>query len=360
MYFNTQSVKESLTIEDVAAILEELGAEPQIAEDKIYCRTVCHDGDSTDKLVYFHNTGYFYCRTHCGTIGDIFDLLSELVPHDNFNELVNYVATRMENTPAKYQKSKAKTIDSAHSENEPINLAEMDSLPVMPHYVNPLRYFPKPVIKDWQAEGISKEICDKNDICYDPINGAILIPHYDKYEQLVGIKARTLIKEQEASGKYRMYTDTQGKCYKFPVLMDVYGLDFAKHSIKRTGKAYVFEAEKSVLEARSFCGTNDVPFVSVNGSNLSKFQMKELYDCGARDFYICFDKDYADKSEPKYQELIEKYKKIAAKYSDSVRLHFVIDNFNLLQPHDSPTDEGQSTFEFLVSVSIEPHELATL
>ena len=44
---------------------------------------------------------------------------------------------------------------------------------------------------------------NKRGICYDPLNMGIVIPHYDIDNNLIGIRERTLIKEEEVFGKYK-------------------------------------------------------------------------------------------------------------------------------------------------------------
>ena len=66
-----------------------------------------------------------------------------------------------------------------------------------------LEHFPRPRIEPWVNEGISQEVMNARGICYDPVNQGIIIPHYDEKGALIGIRTRTLIKEEEVYGKYR-------------------------------------------------------------------------------------------------------------------------------------------------------------
>ena len=60
-----------------------------------------------------------------------------------------------------------------------------------------LRYLPHPHIIPWEAEEITFDIMESRGICYDPMNEGIVIPHYDIDGNLIGIRERTLIKENE-------------------------------------------------------------------------------------------------------------------------------------------------------------------
>ena len=63
-----------------------------------------------------------------------------------------------------------------------------------------LDFLPKPRILPWEEEGISNAVIRHHHICYNPSSQAIVIPHYDKDNNLVGIRERTLIKENEIYG----------------------------------------------------------------------------------------------------------------------------------------------------------------
>ena len=51
---NAKEIKERLTLEHIVEILEDLGAEPRQSSNlnEIWCKTVCHDGDSHKLYLY--------------------------------------------------------------------------------------------------------------------------------------------------------------------------------------------------------------------------------------------------------------------------------------------------------------------
>ena len=83
-------------------------------------------------------------------------------------------------------------------------------------------------------------------ICYNPISEGIVIPHYDINGNLIGIRERTLIKENEVYGKYRPAI-IGGKMYNHPLGFSLYNLNNSKKAISQFQKAIVFEGEKSTL-----------------------------------------------------------------------------------------------------------------
>ena len=58
----------------------------------------------------------------------------------------------------------------------------------------------QPKILSWEREGITPEIMKIHNIRYNPCTQAIVIPHYDINNNLIGIRERTLIKENEERG----------------------------------------------------------------------------------------------------------------------------------------------------------------
>ena len=106
-----------------------------------------------------------------------------------------------------------------------------------------LTFLPKPHILSWEKEGIKKEVCDYHNICYNPSSQAIVIPHYDKDNNLIGIRERTLIKENEVYGKYRpAYINKQ--MYNHPLGFALYNLNNSKDNIKKMKKVIIFERRK--------------------------------------------------------------------------------------------------------------------
>ena len=94
-----------------------------------------------------------------------------------------------------------------------------------------LTFLPHPRILDWENEGITNDVIKNHNICYNPSSQAIVIPHYDKDNNLVGIRERTLIKENEIYGKYRpMYLNKQ--LYNHPLGFNLYNLNNSKENIK--------------------------------------------------------------------------------------------------------------------------------
>lgn len=257
MAYDKYQVKEVLEPEDVFEILDALGAEPQMNDSSIICKTICHGGDS-HKLYYYCEQKLFHCYTHCEPATfDIFELIQKTQQLD-LNEAVFYVVNFFnlqyrldEIDDASLQEDwkimrKWQELSAIKINHEKLVLPEIDG--------SILRHYPQPHILGWEQEHIPKEVCDYMGIKYDPVEGAIIIPHVDENGRLVGIRQRTLIQENEKWGKYRPWSKLEkqdsGKYklrqFNHPLGFNLYGLYQAKPQIEKMEIAMVFESELSL------------------------------------------------------------------------------------------------------------------
>lgn len=356
MAYDKYEVKDALEIEDVYEILDSLGAEPQMHDDYIVAKTICHGGDS-HKLYYYANTKLLKCFTgDCGTM-DIFEMLQK-VQHLDLNEAVYYVVNffnlqyRLEEVDDTYLQEDWKImrrwqeLSPIKGNDEKLILPEIDK--------GILKYYPQPHIQEWENQYISKEVCDYMDIRYDPIEGGIIIPHLDENGRLVGIRQRTLIEENEKWGKYRPWSQMEynGKerrwkprQFNHPLGFNLYGLYQARENINKMGIALVFESEKAVLQVISYLGLSNDLAVAVCGSSLSKYQFNLLREAGAKEICIAFDADYEKIGDENWEQVVKKLQKIYDKYSAYVDISFLFDTKGtMLGYKDSPTDCGKEVF----------------
>lgn len=90
MTYSKEEVKENLDIDHIYSLLDFFNAEPEIVDDTIVSKTICHDGD-TRKLYYYDNTQLFHCYSDsCGTF-DIFELIQKVKDVDDLNQVINFV-----------------------------------------------------------------------------------------------------------------------------------------------------------------------------------------------------------------------------------------------------------------------------
>ena len=350
MSYDKELVKERIMIDDVYNLLDFFNAQPQMFNTYIISKTICHGGNS-HKLYYYENTQLFKCYSDsCGTF-DIFELVQKVEDIKDLNTAVYFIVnffnlqgqideidSDLDLESSKYILQRSKLLEINEYNKEKILLPELP-IGIIDHY-------PQPEIVNWTKEGISKEICDYMGIRYDPVNGNILIPHYDEDNRLVGIRQRTLVQEQEIYGKYRP-AKIQGQLCNHPLAFNLYGFNQAKPHIKQAGLAIIVEGEKSVLQYMSYFGTRSNICVAVCGSSISQYQFQMLLDAGVQELVLGFDKDFEEMKSKEYDDTVAKIDRMYQKFSNRITISVLFDKYNLLTYKASPLDCGKEAFLYL-------------
>ena len=365
--YDKDELKLNLSIEQVFDLVAELGGEPRMESGFFISKTICHNhtGEGSHKLYYYDNTKLFRCYTDCGTSFDIYELVEKIKNNSEdlktyYNkegnlcyrewelfDAVEFVAIYYGYSPKTFdfQKTQEKLKDWEIFNNyEQINKDEQEQRVELRIFDNKiLQHLPHPRIVSWEQEGIKKEIMDHRGIAYDPKNQGIVIPHYDINNQLVGIRERTLIKEEENFGKYRPAI-LNGVMYNHPLGFNLYNLNNSKDNIKIIKKVIVYEGEKSSLLYASFFGEENDISVAVCGSSLISYQVKVLLSLGVEEIIIAFDKQFKEVGDEEWKRWTKKLKSIHKKYSPYVQISFLFDKWNLLDYKDSPIDKGPDIY----------------
>jgi len=349
-----EKIKQQITLEQVFNLLASWNAEPILKDNIIISRTICHCGQQ-HKLYYYNNTRLFRCYTECSTTFDIFELTMKVLSDNKvtyqlpqaINYVCNFCGIEQENKNFfdeqeelqdwKILNKYAKILNKENNKKE-VQLSFYDK--------NILNFLPHPHILPWEKEGISKEIIKTHNICYNPSSQGIVIPHYDENNNLVGIRERTLIQENEVYGKYRpMYLNHT--LYNHPLGFNLYNLNFSKQNIQRIKKAIVFESEKSCLLYASYFGEENDISVAVCGSTLSQYQVQLLLNLGVEEIIIAFDRQYIELGDKEHLGWVKKLKEINKKYSKYTKISYIFDKENLLGYKDSPIDCQKEKFILL-------------
>ena len=327
-----EEIKNNLTIEQINDLLLTLGADPVMKNDLIICRTICHGGDS-HKLYYYDNTKLFRCYTECSTTFDIFQLIikiqsqggSEYTLPQALRYVCNYFNIELNYEKNNDEETLLQDWKILNRYDKILNNQYEDKIVDIKIYDNKiLTYLPHPHILPWEQEGISAEVMQYHNICYNPSSQGIVIPHYDIDGNLVGIRERTLIKENEIYGKYRpMFLNKI--MYNHPLGFNLYNINWSKENIKRTKKVIIFEGEKSPLLFASYFGQENDITVAVCGSALSSFQVKLLLDLGIEEMIIAFDKQFQELGDKEHLGWVKKLKEINKKYSKYVKISYMFD-----------------------------------
>ena len=349
-------LKNNLTIEQVMDLVAELGGGPRMQPGGTVftSRTICHGGNSW-KLYYYDNTKLFKCFTECSPeIFDIFELVRKVNSRQNTEwtlpHAVSYVASYFglstdfnndfDNGQTKLQDWK---ILEKYNKISSTNPQEKKRVEMKIYDDKILRHLPHPHIEPWEKEGITYEVMQNRGICYNPISHGIVIPHYDMDGNLIGIRERTLIKEEEQYGKYKPAI-LGGNMYNHPLGFTLYNLNYSKDNIKSFQKAIVFEGEKGPLLYSSYFGLDNDISVAVCGSNLITHQVDLLLSLGVKEIIVAFDKQFQQSGDDEFKRWTQKLKDIHKKYSPRVNISFMFDKGNVLGYKESPIDRGPDVF----------------
>ena len=335
-----KSIIEQLDTQKVIQLMEQLGAEDYIEKPGyVIFPTICHNENAAEasmKLYYYENSHMFVCYTECGN-QSIFQLLKNYyecrgISYDWYQDVYKVILDCSNFNPnLEFAPKKYKSIRSTYAAPERIKL------PTYPNGI--IDCFTKFYPPEWLNDGISKSAMDKFNIRYSIQQNKIIIPHYNADGELVGIRGRALNEwEVENVGKY-MPVQIEGKWYSHPLSLNLYGLNWTKDNIRRTGTCFLFEAEKSVLQFDGFDFANCS--AAVCGSQFNKHALKILIqNAHPKEIVICFDKEEKPGSEDYFNKLYTMCKK----YDTFADFSFIYDRENLLEMKDSPTDKGAGIF----------------
>ena len=357
--FDKDEIKNSLDMEQIERFLAEHGGEPVKRIGCLVSRTICHnpaDGNGSYKLYYYENTKLFKCYTGCGnTAGfDIFDLTRKIMKiqsgiewslYDAEIYIINFFALDVINT---FDQNKENNIDfmifNKYQKKQNKELPQDRKIEFKNIDPDVIKWLPRKRITQWENEGILSSVIWDRHICFDPYNCGIVIPHYDINNNLIGIRERTLIKENEDKGKY-MPAIINGKMYNHPLGFNLYNLNNSKENIKQFKIAIIGEGEKFCLSYASFFGEENDISVACCGSNLTSHQFELLTSLGVEEIVIAFDKQFKEIGDAEWLKWTKKLNSLHEKYSPYTKISFMFDkDNNLLKYKESPTDGGKEVF----------------
>lgn len=363
MNYNIDDIKENLSTDQIFELLVELRGEPKrFKEDMIVSKTICHHpieelGDAGYKLYYYENTRLFRCYTGCSEpTYDVFELVRKVKSKELNKDYSLYMAIQFVvsffNLSSEYIITSENSItkeDYAIFRNYE-RLRELSTeggqqeVELKSYKADFLQHMPTPIIEPWVRDGISPEIMDEFEICYNPVGKGIVIPHRDKNGKLIGIRERTLITEKaERYGKY-MPLKFNGKMYNHPLSFNLYGLYQNKQNIQNFKTVFVFESEKAVLQYATMFGQENNIAVAICGSSFIKYQAKLLIDLGVEHIIVGLDKQYKEFEDNEHKKLVRNLEGIHHKYGNQVCISYLFDKGELLGYKDSPTDRGKEVF----------------
>lgn len=353
--YNKYEVRKKLSIEQIYSLLEEWGGLPEYTNFGIISATICHNppGEGSRKLYYYSNTDLFHCFTGCADPSfDIFQLLVKIAKIQwgkeyDLNDAVRYIAIRFGlageaeleddslidwKTFNSYDRVQALEIKDYH-----VELKEYD-----PIILDRLNY--KVRIEPWLREGITQEVIEKARIGYFPGSAQITIPHFDKDGRFIGLRGRALAQQDiDMYGKYRPMIINRQQ-YNHPLGMNLYNINNSKDNIQQTGRAIIFEGEKSSLLYQSYFGFENDISVACCGSNISAYQIQLLLDFNVKEITIAFDRQFQEIGDEEFKHLTNNLIKIHDRYKNYVDISFIFDKKMRTEYKDSPVDCGKDMF----------------
>lgn len=354
--YDKKAIREELSIDDYFQLVTEWGGNPEFTPFGFISDTICHNppGEGSRKLYFYENSDLFKCYTDCDCAFDIFELTIKVAQIQSnrkidLNDAVRYLATKF-------------NIVIALDDTEDIGLADwqyliaydkINDIPIV-NQVPQLKEYDKRILEPlainpnyltpWINDHIKPEILAHAQIGYNFSTDQISIPHFDKDGRFIGLRGRTMVKEDaERFGKYRPMIINKQQ-YNHSLGLNLYNLNNSKDNIKRMGKAIVFESEKSTLQFQSYFGLENDISVACCGSSVSSYQIQLLIEAGAHEIIIAFDRQFQELGDSEFKRLKAKLLGLHKKYKNEVLISFIFDKHLITSYKASPTDEGPEKF----------------
>ena len=354
--YDKKAIREELSIDDYFQLVTEWGGNPEFTPFGFISDTICHNppGGGSRKLYFYKNSDLFKCYTDCDCAFDIFELTIKVAQIQSnrkmdLNDAVRYLAAKFNIVIAlddtedlgltdwQYLIAYDK-INDIPTVNQVPQLKEYDKRILGPLAINPNYLTP------WINDHIKPEILAHAQIGYNFSTDQISIPHFDKDGRFIGLRGRTMVKEDaERFGKYRpMIINKQH--YNHSLGLNLYKLNNSKDNIKRMGKAIVFESEKSTLQFQSYFGLENDISVACCGSSVSSYQIQLLIEDSVQEIIIAFDRQFQALGDNEFKRLKAKLLGLHKKYKNEVLISFIFDKHLITSYKASPTDDGPEKF----------------
>ena len=351
MFLNFDQLKKQLTIDQIIKILGRLGAsQHEDRGDYLLFPTVCHNLDESRagmNLAYYKESKLFRCFSECGETFDIYGLVKRRLELEGDSEFhsSNLFFFVLNHSESDLTSLEIET-NTYFSNVDKYKIQDIDV--VLPQYKNTVleafrQYYPIA----WLEDGIRKETMDYYNIRYCSIRNAMIIPHYDIENRLVGIRQRPFDEEKIKRGKYKPVV-VGGKIYKHQTGLNLYGIHRNKENIKRTGLAIIAEGEKSVLQAEKIFGRENNVVVASCGSAINKWQILTLMKhCNPQEIIVAYDKEESNNGKY-FASLQSKCKR----YINYTNISFLYDFYDNLKLKDSPFDNEGKSLDILIKTRV--------
>lgn len=353
---NFKELRDSLSSDDIIKILRTYGVEPYKEQyNAIIFPTCCHNlTGGSPKLYYFKDSHMFKCYTECNELFDIFTLIIKI---ENLRGNTIGLIKAVEKTGLKIQNNELNSLadDSVLRTNtrlyklaniKPYNNDNIDLQPIDVDFMNTRYVFDADGLDTWVKEGISLFSMLLYRVTYDPIDNCIIVPQFDAFGNVVGIRGRFLNADAKEKYKPIIYNNI---IMRHPTSKTLYGYYQNKEAIKITKSCIIFEGEKSVLKMDTIYNTRNIA-VALCGQTISKEHVALLRELGVNNVVVAFDADYLTPQEAKQKE--EEYRNNASILLPYFIVSIIMDYTHMLGYKDSPIDKGEIVFRTLMQKRI--------
>jgi hypothetical protein len=347
-----KDLREQITVENIKDILTLYGVDAVHENDEfLVFPTVCHNTEGgSHKLYYYKDNHMFKCYTECDSVFDVFTLIQKM--QDLRDEPVSLPqAIKIAGMDAEIDMTDIDVnarndMDYMYDLNHTVSTELYDPEVLNESAIMQAFTFSRDALKIWEEEGISSQTLMKYKIKYDPIDNAIIIPHYNDENSLIGVRGRYLNPDAYAKYKPIKYN---GKVLAHKTSRVLYGLNFNREAIRKHKIAIIFEGEKSVMKMDTVYGDHSVA-VAVSGKTITIDHIKLLLKYGVEKIVLAFDRDYSDLDEIVQKQ--QEYREIVSYVQNFCNVSMIIDYSFKLDYKDSPIDKGKEVFEELMAKKI--------
>jgi len=348
-----------MSVEDYILVIEELfDIRPtKRSSSFITYHSFCHHEDERkggENLSLKIETMMFTCYSHCGSF-DLLELVKKRyeligeskkpykcmqlickacdIPFEfDVNEEQKVIEYDWRKDLGKYKKGKKK----------------IDSGEIKVYNKDVLNYFPKVYHTDWVEYGISKETLEKFDIRWYPYKQQIVIPVFDRLNNLRGIRVRNMNNKliEDGCPRYMPLTLLDNSTFKFPTNNLLFGEYQNEKNIIKNKEAWIIESEKGLMKFDTWTNGNSNA-LAMMGSSISDDNIKYILSLNVSKVILMLDSDYKEYGDEEFKVFEKKVMTLASRLTPYVTVECLYNNLGYDAYKFSPTDYTKEQFKEL-------------
>lgn len=347
---------DKMSIDDYYLIFDTFNVPYKKNKDGCLLKTFCHNSDLSSakyNLVFYEENRSFFCFSECGCSYNIITLMEKSFKTNGQNmSRFNCVKNICEICSIPFNFA---------DESKPIKQIEYNWKKTLGKYDKGivkedeesiiydnkiLNFFEEKYHSDWIDYGITIDTMKKYGIKWYGYRSQIVLPCYDYYENLIGIRIRNMNTESDI--RYMPLKLLNGDEYRFKTSLHMFGENHNFDEIRRTKTVWIVESEKSVLKFDSWFGERNVS-VAMFGSNLSEQNKLKLLKLGINSVVIMIDSDFIEVGDEHFAKFEKKVMNIYNEFKPYVdNIYCVYNNQGYDGYKFSPCDFTREQFDILM------------